>query len=145
MARMRRLKLEVTHMAPRSLFSRIVIAAALTATSAIAAAASAQAPSADVTAAMQWRLLGPFRAGWSPVALGHPTQPDTFYFGAAGGGVWKTTDAGATWHPIFDTVNASNIGAMAIAPSDANVLYAGTGQVTSRYDITTGDGVYKST
>jgi len=110
-----------------------------------AAAATAQTASTDITAGLQWRLLGPFRAGWSTVAAGNPAQPDTFYFGAAGGGVWKTSDAGATWHPVFDGVNAANIGALAVAPSDANVIYVGTGQVTSRYDITSGDGVYKST
>jgi len=109
------------------------------------AAIAARAATPDVTTALSWRLLGPFRAGWSTVAVGNPAQPDTFYFGAAGGGVWKTTDAGATWHPVFDSVNSANIGALAVAPGDANVLYAGTGQVTSRYDITSGDGVYKST
>ena len=104
----------------------------------------AQPTQPDVTAGLQWRLLGPFRAGWSTVAQGVKDQPNTFYFGAAGGGVWKTTDAGATWHPVFDSVNASNIGALAIARGDPRVIYAGTGQVTSRYDIASGDGVYKS-
>ena len=110
-----------------------------------AGTAQAAAPSNDITAALQWRLLGPFRAGWSTTSGGNPAQPDTFYFGAAGGGVWKTTDAGQTWRAVFDSVNAANIGALAVAPSDPNVIYAGTGQVTSRYDITSGDGVYKST
>ena len=107
--------------------------------------ALAQTISSDISSAMQWRQVGPFRAGWSTVAKGVPNQPDTFYFGAAGGGVWKSSDAGSTWHPVFDSVNAANIGAMAIAPSDPRVIYVGTGQVTSRYDIASGDGVYKST
>jgi photosystem II stability/assembly factor-like uncharacterized protein len=98
----------------------------------------------DATGAMNWRLLGPFRAGWSTVAKGVADEPDTFYFGAAGGGVWKTTDAGHTWHPLFDGVAAASVGALAIAPGDAKILYAGTGQVTSRYDIAAGNGVYKS-
>ncbi len=92
---------------------------------------------------MSWRLVGPHRAGWSTAAVGVPQEPDTFYFGAAGGGVWKTTDAGRTWAPIFDRGPAS-IGALAIAKSDPKTIYVGTGQVTSRYDIAAGEGVFKS-
>src|SRR6516162_6335405 len=105
---------------------------------------AAQAASNDPAGALRWRLIGPFRAGWSTAAAGHAEAPDTFYFGAAGG-VWKTTDAVATWHPVFDAVKAANIGALDVAPSDPNVIYVGTGQVTTRYDIAHGDGVYKST
>ena len=92
---------------------------------------------------LSWRLVGPHRGGWSTVAAGVPQQPETFYFGAAGGGVWKTNDAGRTWVPIFDRGPAA-IGALAIAPSDPNTIYVGTGQVTSRYDINAGEGVFKS-
>jgi photosystem II stability/assembly factor-like uncharacterized protein len=92
---------------------------------------------------LSWRFVGPHRAGWSTVAAGVPQEPDTFYFGAAGGGVWKTTDAGRTWAPIFDRGPAS-IGALAIAMSDPKTIYAGTGQVTSRYDVAAGEGVFKS-
>ncbi len=99
----------------------------------------------DIAAGMHWRLLGPMRAGWSTMTAGIPDQPDTFYFGAAGGGVWKTTDAGETWHSVSDGIAASSVGALAIAPGDANVLYIGTGQVASRYDVAAGNGVYKST
>jgi photosystem II stability/assembly factor-like uncharacterized protein len=112
---------------------------------ALCGGATAATPADDVAAGLQWRLLGPFRGGWSTAVQGIPDRPDTFYFGAAGGGVWRSTDAGATWQPIFDAANAANIGALAIAPGDANVIYVGTGQVTSRYDIASGDGVYKST
>ncbi len=108
-------------------------------------ASAAQYDSGDLSADLRWRLLGPFRAGWSSVAAGIPGQPDTFYFGAASGGVWKTTNAGQTWQPIFDAVPAANIGVLAIAPSNASVIYVGTGQVTSRYDLAAGNGVYKST
>lgn len=94
---------------------------------------------------LHWRLLGPFRAGWSTMAAGIPDQPDTFLFGAAGGGVWKTTNAGRTWAPLFDgTGPSSSVGALAVAASDADVLYVGTGQPEPRYDIASGDGVYRS-
>ena len=92
---------------------------------------------------LSWRLVGPFRAGWATVAVGGPEDPRTFYFGAAGGGVWKSGDAGRTWRSVFDDRPAS-IGALAVAPSDPKVLYVGTGQVTSRYDIAAGAGVFRS-
>ena len=118
-------------------------ALALTALTTLAATVHAADESAD---AMRWRLIGPFRAGWSTSAAGVADAPDTWYFGAAGGGVWKTTDSGSTWHAVFDGVKAANnIGALAVAASDPNVIYVGTGQVTSRYDIAHGNGVYKST
>ena len=101
--------------------------------------------SADATDGLNWRLLGPMRAGWSTVAKGIADQPDTYYFGAHGGGVWKTTDSGATWKPVFDSVPAASVGALAIAPGDANTIYVGTGEVAARYDIAAGSGVYKST
>ncbi|MBE0650229.1 MAG: hypothetical protein IH595_05245 [Bacteroidales bacterium] len=93
---------------------------------------------------MRWRLVGPFRAGWATMAAGIPEEPNTFYFGAAGGGVWKTDDAGRTWQPLMQHQQASSIGALAIAPSNPKIIYAGTGQVALRYDILPGDGVYKS-
>lgn len=93
---------------------------------------------------LQWRLLGPFRGGWATMAVGVPTRPDTFYFGSAGGGVWKTVNAGRTWVPVGDSLPAS-IGALAVAPSDPDTIYVGTGQPEPRYDTTAGRGVYKST
>ncbi|MGE4070287.1 MAG: WD40/YVTN/BNR-like repeat-containing protein [Lysobacterales bacterium] len=92
---------------------------------------------------LDWRLLGPFRGGWSTVAVGVPESPDTYYFGAAGGGVWKTTDSGKNWRPIFDQ-QAASVGAVAVAPSDPRVIYVGTGQPQARYDTAAGDGVYGS-
>jgi len=91
-----------------------------------------------------WRLVGPFRAGWATAVSGIEGDPTTFYFGAAGGGVWKTTDAGHTWRGLMQNERASAIGALALAPSDARVLYAGTGQPDARYDIMAGEGVYRS-
>lgn len=103
-------------------------------------------PASDggVSGGLEWRLVGPFRGGWATIAAGDPSKPDTFYIGTAGGGVWKTTDAGRTWSPTFDRMPAASIGALAIAPSDPNVIYAGTGQVAARYDVAAGNGVYRS-
>lgn len=93
---------------------------------------------------LRWRLLGPFRAGWAEMIEGVPTQPDTFYFGASGGGVWRTDDAGRTWRSLFDKGASAPVGAIAVAPSDPNTIYIGTGQPEPRYDIASGEGVFKS-
>jgi photosystem II stability/assembly factor-like uncharacterized protein len=127
---------------------RALSAVSLLALGLAAAAPAASTPGAAVDPAaygqMRWRLLGPFRGGWATMVTGVPTQPDTFYFGAAGGGVWKTQDAGRTWTSIFDQGPAS-IGALAVAPSDPQTIYVGTGQPEPRYDVTAGQGVFKST
>ncbi len=98
----------------------------------------------DATPDLRWRLLGPLRAGWSTIAEGIPEQPDTFYFGAADGGVWKTPDSGLTWQALADRAPFSSVGALAIIPGNPPVIYAGSGQVQTRYDIMDGTGVYKS-
>jgi len=98
----------------------------------------------DVLKVLQWRSIGPFRAGWSTCAEGIPDQPEVFYFGAAVGGVWKTDDAGRTWMPLFQHEAAASVDAIAIAPSNPKILYVGTGQVETRYDIAAGNGVYRS-
>ncbi|MBU6365977.1 MAG: glycoside hydrolase [Gemmatimonadetes bacterium] len=94
---------------------------------------------------LRWRHIGPFRAGRTKSAVGVPTQPNTFYIGATNGGVWKTTDAGRTWDPVFDAQSSGSIGAVEVAPSDPNVLYVGSGEGLQRPDLSTGDGLYKST
>ena len=94
---------------------------------------------------MHWRMIGPFRGGRALTAVGVPGQPSVFYFGAVGGGVWKTTNAGSTWTPIFDAEPVASIGAIAVAPSDPNVIYVGSGEADMRSDISYGNGVYKST
>lgn len=120
---------------------------------ALAGAAPAPAPaspgaSAPVPTALyeqlRWRLVGPYRAGWATAVAGIPEQPTTFYFGGAGGGVWKTLDAGLTWEPLMQHESASAVGALAIAPSNPNILYVGTGQPDARYDIMAGEGVFRS-
>ncbi|MBU6508990.1 MAG: hypothetical protein KGQ73_02225 [Gammaproteobacteria bacterium] len=93
---------------------------------------------------LHWREVGPFRGGWSTMAVGVPSEPNVFYFGGADGGVWKTTDAGLTWLPLFQQAGSISVGALAIAPSNPQVIYVGTGQVAARYDVVDGDGVYRS-
>jgi photosystem II stability/assembly factor-like uncharacterized protein len=94
--------------------------------------------------AMQWRCIGPHRGGRVLAVSGVRGEPDTFYFGAVAGGVWKTTDAGNTWKPIFDAQPVASIGALAVSTSDPNVIYVGTGEADMRSDITYGAGMYKS-
>ena len=94
---------------------------------------------------LQYRLVGPFRGGRVLAVTGIAGDPNTFYFGSASGGVWKTTDAGASWKPLTDKEPFASVGAIAVAPSDANVVYVGSGEACLRGNITYGDGVYKST
>lgn len=95
---------------------------------------------------LRWRLLGPLRAGWSLVAAGVPNEIDTFYFGAADGGVWKTDDAGLTWRPLSDQAPFSSVGALAVVPGPGGkkTLWVGSGQTQTRYDVMDGTGVWKS-
>jgi photosystem II stability/assembly factor-like uncharacterized protein len=100
---------------------------------------SAQQIGANALQAMQWRLIGPHRGGRITAVAGVPSQPSVYYVGTPGGGVWKTDDGGQVWKAIFDQQHVASIGAVAVAQSDARIVYAGTGEQTP------GDGVYKST
>ncbi len=94
--------------------------------------------------AMRWRQVGPFRGGRVLAVTGVPGEPDVFYFGGASSGVWKSADAGVSWKSIFDSENIASIGAIAVAPSDHNIIYVGTGEACIRGNISYGNGVYKS-
>ncbi len=93
---------------------------------------------------LQWRLIGPFRGGRVLAVTGVPGQPNTYYFGAVSGGVWKTTDSGAAWTPVSDKDAFSSVGAIAVAPSNPAVIYVGTGEACIRGNISYGNGVWKS-
>src|SRR3984957_1861336 len=143
------------------LTSTIVLLAAL---GSLPPAARAQSPSANpaanattgtnindpqfppsLYANLEWRCIGPFRGGRTVAATGVPGKPNLFYIGVNNGGVWKTTDAGRTWVPIFDGQPTGSIGALAVAPSNPNVIYVGSGEGLRRPDLSTSDGIYKST
>ena len=93
---------------------------------------------------MKYRVVGPFRGGRSLTASGIPGDPATYYFGGTGGGVWKSTDGALTWTSVFDQEGTSAIGSLAVAPSDPNTVYVGTGEACLRGNISHGDGVYRT-
>jgi photosystem II stability/assembly factor-like uncharacterized protein len=110
--------------------------------------ARAQAPVGFAPSLFQelhWRNIGPFRGGRTKAAAGIAARPNVFYVGVVDGGVWKTDDYGRTWTPLFDDQPTGSIGALAIAPSNPDVIYAGSGEGLQRPDLSVGDGVYKST
>jgi photosystem II stability/assembly factor-like uncharacterized protein len=95
--------------------------------------------------AMHWRMIGPTRGGRARAVSGVADQPNVAYIGFDNGGVWRSTDYGSNWQPLFDGQDTGSIGAIAVAPSDPNIIYVGTGEADPRSDLTFGDGVYKST
>lgn len=106
--------------------------------------AKAQTLTKDSLAGMRWRLIGPFRGGRTEAVAGVAGNSNVFYFGSVAGGVWKTTDAGLSWKPLFEHQSVASIGAIAVDPHDPNVIYVGTGEPCLRGDISYGDGMYKS-
>ncbi len=111
----------------------------------LAGSAVADAVPPELMSGLKWRLIGPFRGGRVVAVSGVPGDSTTFYFGAVNGGIWKTTDGGTVWTPIFDSQSVGSIGALAVATSDPKTIYAGTGESDIRSDLSSGNGVYKST
>ena len=107
--------------------------------------ASAQQFNPDLFTSLHWRSIGPFRGGRTRAVAGVPSQPNVFYIAQVNGGVWKTDDYGRTWTPIFDDQPTGSVGCIAVAPSDPNIIYVGSGEGLQRPDLSVGDGIYKST
>ena len=111
----------------------------------VSVSSPAQQISSDIFHDLHWRNIGPFRGGRTRAAAGVPAQPNVFYAAQVNGGVWKTDDYGRTWNPIFDSQPTGSIGAIAVAPSDPNILYVASGEGLQRPDLSVGNGIYKST
>src|SRR5437879_13394459 len=90
---------------------------------------------------MRWRMIGPTRGGRTRAACGVPSEPNVFYMGAVNGGVWRSDDYGRTWNPMFDGQPTESIGAIAVAPSDPNIVYVGSGEGMARPDLSLGGGL----
>jgi photosystem II stability/assembly factor-like uncharacterized protein len=114
-------------------------------TATLAPLARAQPVPAELYSGLRWRMIGPFRGGRTVAASGVPGQPNVFYIAANNGGIWKSTDAGRVWKPIFDDQATGSIGALAVAPADPRIIYVGSGEGLQRPDLSVGDGIYKST
>jgi photosystem II stability/assembly factor-like uncharacterized protein len=126
---------------------RLIIVSVILVLAAVAIPRGQSAPPVPPSAysGLRWRSIGPFRAGRVNGVTGVPSQPNVFYSGSVGGGVWKTTNAGRTWLPIFDAQPIASIGAVAVAASNPSVVYVGTGEADMRSQISFGNGMYKST
>jgi photosystem II stability/assembly factor-like uncharacterized protein len=110
----------------------------------LVALASSQSVPSKLYDGLRWRMIGPFRGGRTVGAAGVPSRPGVFYMGVNNGGVWKTNDYGLTWTPIFDDQPTGSIGTLAVAPSDPDTIYVGSGEGLQRPDLSTGDGMYRS-
>jgi photosystem II stability/assembly factor-like uncharacterized protein len=123
------------------LLSMLVLSFIVTAGTAV----TAQQFSPDLFKSLHWRNIGPFRGGRTRAVAGVPSQPNVFYIAQVNGGVWKTDDYGSSWIPIFDDQPTGSVGCIAVAPSDSNIVYVGSGEGLQRPDLSVGDGIYKST
>ncbi|HVT97145.1 MAG TPA: sialidase family protein, partial [Acidobacteriaceae bacterium] len=110
----------------------------------LVSAAPAVAQTTTAMPDMHWRMIGPFRGGRTRAVAGVPDQPNVFYVGQVNGGVWKSTDYGRTWTPIFDHEDTQSVGAIAVAPSNDNIVYVASGEGLHRPDLSIGDGIYRS-
>ena len=125
--------------------ARYAVITALLFTSSMIVSSSAQQVDPRLFGELHWRMIGPFRGGRTVAIGGIPRSPNVFYMAPNNGGVWKSTDYGHTWNPIFDNQPTGSIGALAIAPSNPEIIYVGSGEGLRRPDLSTGDGIYKST
>ena len=125
--------------------ARTLLSRSLPAVILLSAAAGLAAQTPDLYSEMHWRQIGPMRGGRGRSVVGVPGQPSLFYVGFDNGGVWRTTDYGASWEPLFDRESTGSIGAIAVAPSNPSIIYVGSGAGIIRPDLATGDGIYKST
>src|SRR5437879_9344580 len=106
--------------------------------------AAAQSPASHLAGALRWRTIGPYRAGRARALDAAPGKPTVFYIGFDNGGLWRSTDYGSNWTPLFDHEATGSIGAIAVAPSAPNVIYVGSGAGIIRPDLATGNGMYRS-
>ena len=132
------MKMKETRSASRSLLPALLMIGLLIPAVCMAAEHTSSMPD------MHWRMIGPFRGGRTRAAAGAADQPNVFYVGQVDGGVWKSTDYGRTWSPLFDGQDTQSIGAIAVAPSDSNVVYVASGEGLHRPDLSVGDGIYRS-
>jgi hypothetical protein len=107
-------------------------------------AQQSQKPDPSLFSGLKWRMIGPYRGGRAVAVSGVPGQPNHFYFGSVGGGVWESNTAGEAWTPIFDKESVASIGAIGVAPSNPNIIYVGSGEADMRSQISYGNGMYKS-
>ncbi len=127
---------------PSGVFLRLLLV--IVAYTFLIVSANAQQFDQSMFSGLEWRMIGPFRGGRVNAVTGVPGQPNTFYFGSVGGGLWKSGNSGRTWTPVFDDQKIASIGAVAVAPSSPDTVYVGTGEADMRSQITYGDGMYKS-
>src|SRR5439155_2019537 len=131
---------QTTTSAVGAVMRRVLVALSLAAL--FSSPAYSQTP--DLSGALRWRTIGPYRAGRARALAGVSGKPTVFYIGFDNGGLWRSNDYGSNWEPLFDREATGSIGAIAVAPSSANVIYVGTGAGIIRPDLATGNGMYRS-